>query len=589
MEDAPHDSLEQRVARLESEIVRLKRLTDLSDRSETDVAALADSDTVETPQTTSSSSSGEHAASKPAIFRRIEGVLGTENWLNKVGIGLLLFGLIFLFKYSVDQGWLTPMVRVLFGILLGFGLMFFASQIYELRRHLSLVLFGGGVASCFVTGFAAFQVFSLIPHSVAYTFLVAVTVGTFLISLRQNEPILALVGVIGGFTTPFLLYTSIGTLAGLLTYSSILVGGASAIYFFKGWRSLLWLTVLGGWMVVSVGEVTTLSFSKETAAGKRLSMQIGILFAWAVFAVVPLIRERWSSRDPASHPTFFSDDNQLGLSEWRLRFRHQDLLILIAITPLLALFFSSPIWTLSDLSWGLIILTGAVLYGGVSWALARKESFRIFFPPHALVGITLFTIALAVIFDGNPLMLALTAEALILNEISLRNRRKKTHYLTHILSIIVLIWLVVRLLDHFSGTTPLLNPDSLTNLAVLGAGAVIAFRSPSKKARIAYAGFVHVCLLALLYRDLLILDSAQGIVSIVWGAYGIGLFITGLFKNIRLIRSFGSITLLIVVLKLFLVDLAMLDTIWRVLLFMGFGGIFLALSYFFRDLLGSSK
>ena len=36
--------------------------------------------------------------------------------------------------------------------------------------------------------------------------------------------------------------------------------------------------------------------------------------------------------------------------------------------------------------------------------------------------------------------------------------------------------------------------------------------------------------------------------------------------------------------KLFLVDLAELEVLWRILLFMGFGGLFLFLSYYFQDL-----
>jgi uncharacterized membrane protein len=43
-------------------------------------------------------------------------------------------------------------------------------------------------------------------------------------------------------------------------------------------------------------------------------------------------------------------------------------------------------------------------------------------------------------------------------------------------------------------------------------------------------------------------------------------------------------TLLLVVAKLFLIDLAELETIWRVLLFMGFGAVFLVLSYYFQKL-----
>ena len=41
-------------------------------------------------------------------------------------------------------------------------------------------------------------------------------------------------------------------------------------------------------------------------------------------------------------------------------------------------------------------------------------------------------------------------------------------------------------------------------------------------------------------------------------------------------------TLLVLVGKLFLVDLARLEAIWRILLFLGFGGLFLVLSYYFQ-------
>ena len=60
---------------------------------------------------------------------------------------------------------------------------------------------------------------------------------------------------------------------------------------------------------------------------------------------------------------------------------------------------------------------------------------------------------------------------------------------------------------------------------------------------------------------------------------------TSKVSMIRVVRILGSATLLLVVAKLFLVDLAALETIWRVLLFMGFGALFLLLSYLLKNLL----
>nr|MDP9455722.1 DUF2339 domain-containing protein [Actinomycetota bacterium] len=46
----------------------------------------------------------------------------------------------------------------------------------------------------------------------------------------------------------------------------------------------------------------------------------------------------------------------------------------------------------------------------------------------------------------------------------------------------------------------------------------------------------------------------------------------------------GMATLFLVVGKLFLVDLASIEAVWRVLLFLGFGTLFLALSFCTRYL-----
>ncbi|MFQ5607470.1 MAG: DUF2339 domain-containing protein, partial [Candidatus Zixiibacteriota bacterium] len=73
----------------------------------------------------------------------IEKFLKSEFLLNKLGIGLLLFGVVFLFKYSIDQGWITPAVRVACGLALGVALLGFGSKLYSRRHHFSLVLLGG--------------------------------------------------------------------------------------------------------------------------------------------------------------------------------------------------------------------------------------------------------------------------------------------------------------------------------------------------------------------------------------------------------------------------------------------------------------
>ena len=50
---------------------------------------------------------------------RVQKALKSEDWISRLGIALLLIGLAFLFKFGIDRGWVTPVVRVGFGVVLG--------------------------------------------------------------------------------------------------------------------------------------------------------------------------------------------------------------------------------------------------------------------------------------------------------------------------------------------------------------------------------------------------------------------------------------------------------------------------------------
>jgi uncharacterized membrane protein len=50
-------------------------------------------------------------------------------------------------------------------------------------------------------------------------------------------------------------------------------------------------------------------------------------------------------------------------------------------------------------------------------------------------------------------------------------------------------------------------------------------------------------------------------------------------KDARTLRQLGGFTLIVVVLRLFMIDLARVETIWRVLLFLGVGALFLFTSH----------
>ena len=108
------------------------------------------------------------------------GVNREEFWLNRLGIGLLLLGVAFLFKYSIDQGWIVPEVRVAFGIALGIVLFVLGWRLQQQRAALSQILIGGSIGTFYITGFAAYQLFGFLTYSAAFVWMVAVTVLAFM-------------------------------------------------------------------------------------------------------------------------------------------------------------------------------------------------------------------------------------------------------------------------------------------------------------------------------------------------------------------------------------------------------------------------
>ena len=176
-----------------------------------------------------------------------------EWWLNKLGIGLLLFGVAFLFLLSVERGWIMPPMRVGLGLVIGATLLAVGLRVYENRRTFSQVLLGGSIGALYITGFAAFQLYALVPYPLAFAFMVAVTLLGCFLSFRQDEASLSVIGALGGLGTPFLLYSDAGSLGGLILYACLILAGMAAVYFYKGWASLLVVSSAGGWLVILIG------------------------------------------------------------------------------------------------------------------------------------------------------------------------------------------------------------------------------------------------------------------------------------------------------------------------------------------------
>jgi len=250
----------------------------------------------------------------------------------------------------------------------------------------------------------------------------------------------------------------------------------------------------------------------------------------------------------------------------------------------MALGVSMLIWSLSNETWGWITMGCVVIYGLASWNLYRLNVIKHLSYTHAFVGALLLTIAFYLLLDGDTLLFALAAEASVLHLIAHRLSAKGLAIAAHLLFGTLGLWLVPRLYYMQAEGTAIFNAQALTDLWMIGVASGVSLLFTSSEERKVYRLFIHILVLGWFLRELSTLPNGQGYVTIAWGIYAVTLLVLGLRLNSNRLRTVAMVTLLIVVGKLFLVDLAELETIWRVLLFLGFGGLFLVLSYYFRAL-----
>lgn len=571
MNDPQDSSLNQRVEQLEIAIAQLQGLVSQLSQTLADQKIQNRTEIPEVPAATLPALPQSALQPPPPSLpqppsQTLEPRWNMEYWLNKLGIGLLLLGVVFLFKYSVDQGWLTPPVRVGFGLALGVALLVIGLRLYRTRRPFSQVLLGGSIATFYITGFAAFQLYALVAYAIAFGFMTGVTLLAFSLSVRQNQAVLSVIGTAGGLGTPFLLHTDAGSLVGLVGYTCLILAGTSAIYLAKGWRSLLWTSFVGGWAVFWIGT------DQFSAGDSPWVLQFGILFGWLAFWAVPVVRHALDLRRHGNLPGSGSP-----------RDLEPHIHLLLVLTPLVTLGLSTQIWSLSEHTWGWMIIGSATFYGLVAGYLRRWSATRRLAYTHTLVAFVLLAIALVLLLNGDTLFLALAVEATALHFIAHRLSSRTLAIAAHLLFSGVGLWFVERLL---TGTVrgAIVNPKALSDLAVFTLGLAASFRLRGRSQQ-TYRFLVHLAFLGWLWRELSVLNDGNGLVAIAWGVYGTTLLVVGLRQDLTQLRIVGLGTLLLVVAKLFLVDFAQLKAIWRILLFLGFGGLFLLLSYYFRALL----
>jgi len=172
-----------------------------------------------------------------------ENLVGVKLFSWIAGIALVIAGLFFL-RYSIEQGWLQPPVRMAIGIFVSLALL----AVCELRvarqyRVTANSLDAAAVAILFSTFYAAYARWSLIGLTPAFGLLALVAAVAVLLAIRRDSLFIALLGLVGAFATPALVSTGQDHPYVLFGYLLILGTGLSWVAYRKKWPYLVALSL----------------------------------------------------------------------------------------------------------------------------------------------------------------------------------------------------------------------------------------------------------------------------------------------------------------------------------------------------------
>ena len=162
-----------------------------------------------------------------------------SRWLLYIGIVAIVIGVAYFEKLAIDNNWLGETARVIqggvVGLLLTYAGLRFVRAGYGAYGQ---IITGGGAAILYLSTYAAFNFYHLIPQPVAFALMVAITAMVAWLADRLQSQGLALFAVGGGFAAPFLVPGTTDAQIALFGYDTILIGGTMFLSHRRSWPAL---------------------------------------------------------------------------------------------------------------------------------------------------------------------------------------------------------------------------------------------------------------------------------------------------------------------------------------------------------------
>ncbi len=160
------------------------------------------------------------------------------NTIVRVAVLILFIGVAFLLRYAAERTTVPIQLRLVGVVLVGVALVLLGRRLLHKRRGYALSLQGAGVGMVYLTLFAAYRLYGLMPAGLAFGLLGLMAAITAVLAVSQNALPLAVLGFGGAFLAPVLTSTGQGSHVGLFSYCLLLNLAIAWIAQRQAWKLL---------------------------------------------------------------------------------------------------------------------------------------------------------------------------------------------------------------------------------------------------------------------------------------------------------------------------------------------------------------
>ncbi len=330
--------------------------------------------------------------------KNLEQRLGAQVF-NAVGIFALIFGASWGLKLAIDHGLIGPVGRILIGLATGAGLILWSERF---RRKgfpaFSYSLKAVGSAILYLSLWAAFHLYHLLPAAAALFAMIVVTAWNAFMAWAQDSELLAAYALAGGFLTPALISSGGDHETFLFTYIAAIDFATILLVRFKPWQRLLFITFPFTILYFIVWYSNDFHTGGSNAWDRQSTETA--LFALAFAAIFALLSLRgwllFSKDSPSDHET-----------------AHTLVCVLLPLAN--ASFLGAALYSVfvdsgrqDSLAWVAVVLAAAYLL------LMRLQATAVARAVHLAIAVVLLTIAIPLKASGNTLTTAWLVEGILL-------------------------------------------------------------------------------------------------------------------------------------------------------------------------------